>query len=322
METRNLSLDILRIMACFGVIMIHTAGSPIYHNMVSTGTLWYNECLILDALSKWSVPVFAMLTGYFMLDPNRELPIRTLFSKYILRLVAALIVWSIFYAATLHAPYYPFGSQEGHFWYVGMCISLYLAMPIMRLIARDRKILGYFCWVWLGVKIYHFIGNYVTLPIDMFEHLFVDFVGYCLWAYYLKAVNLSKRNRAIIYGAGVSGMVVTIITALISQNDDTLFFSYTSPNVIITSVALFLFFSNWHISAGEKITKFLTTISKCTFGIYMVHMWILIQIFFRMHRYVSDPMLLCIICVILAFIAGLGITVLIKKIPILNKYIV
>lgn len=306
METRNLSLDILRIIACLGVIMIHTSGSPIYHIMVEPGSLWYNECLALDALSRWSVPIFAMLTGYFMLDPNRELPIRTLFSKYILRLVVALIVWSIFYAMTLHAPYYPFGIQGGHFWYVGMCISLYLAMPIMRLITRHQTVLKYFCWVWLGMMLYRFAGNFIALPFDLHEHIFVDFVGYCLWAYYLKSMTLSDKVRYAIYAGGVVGLVVTIICAILAQNGDTAFFQYTSPNVIVTTFALFLLFSNLHIAAGEKLTKCITTISKCTFGIYMVHMWVLIQIFFRVHRFIPNPLPLCIICVFAAFAIGGG----------------
>ena len=55
MNDRNYSLYFLRILACLAVIMIHTAGSPIYHNMVEQGSLWYNECLVMDALSRWSV---------------------------------------------------------------------------------------------------------------------------------------------------------------------------------------------------------------------------------------------------------------------------
>lgn len=34
---RNLSIDILRILASIAVIVIHTAGSPVHHHMVEDG---------------------------------------------------------------------------------------------------------------------------------------------------------------------------------------------------------------------------------------------------------------------------------------------
>ena len=59
MQQRNVSLDILRICACIGVIMIHAAGSPEGHHWIEAGTSVWNWCAGLDALSRWSVPVFA-----------------------------------------------------------------------------------------------------------------------------------------------------------------------------------------------------------------------------------------------------------------------
>lgn len=319
---RNLSLDILRILACMAVIMIHTAGSPICHNWVSSGMPGYNMCLILDALSRWSVPVFAMLTGFFMLDPQKELPISKLFSKYILRLLVVLVVWSVFYAVTLHKSIYPFGSQEGHFWYLGMCIGLYLALPIMRIIVERRSLLAYFCWTWLAMKVYLFVGRFVTLPIDFRNVLFVDYVGYCLFAYYIKGWTLSKTQEWCVYLIGLLGLATTIIMGLITQDDDTVFYDYVSPNVICCALALFLFFVRHPLHLSGRVALWIQKISSYTLGIYVMHMWILIQIFFRMHRYVENLLILSILCVIMAFAAGGGITWLLKKIPFVNKYIV
>ena len=322
MEPRNLSLDILRIVACLGVIMIHTSGSPIVHGLVETGTVGYYECLLLEALSRWSVPVFAMITGYFMLDSQKELPIKVLFSKYILRLTVALIFWSLFYAATLHAPYYPFGIQEGHFWYLGMCIGLYLAMPVMRLITQNKRILKYFCYTWFGIMVYKFAGNFVDLPIDLRDVMFVDFVGYCLWANYLKTTDFSASTYKAIYVFGMLGLAITIAAGIITQDADTAWYGYTSPNVIAVAMALFVFCITHTLNAPKYISRIISNCSQCTFGIYLVHLWILVQIFFRVHRYIPDTLSLCLICVSVAFIVGWGVTALIKKIPILNKYIV
>ena len=251
---RNLSLDILRILACIGVIMIHTAGSPIVHGFVVPGTFEYNGCLALDALSRWSVPIFAMLTGFFMLDSSKELSIKKLFCKYILRLFTALVFWSAFYALTLHKSFYPFGSQEGHFWYVGMCIGLYLAMPIMRMIAANERLLSYFCWTWLAIKCYQFIGNFAPLPVNLRDVIFVDYVGYCLFAYYLKTFTGEKFIRIGIYALGIVGVITTILVPILSQNDETAFYNYTAPNVIATAMALFTFFMHHPICLKQSWT--------------------------------------------------------------------
>ena len=319
---RNVSLDLLRIFACLTVIMIHTAGSPIVHGLVEIGTLEYDECLILEALSRWSVPVFAMLTGFFMLDSTKDISIKTIFSKYILRLFISLVFWSAFYAVTLHKSFYPLGCQEGHFWYVGMCIGLYLALPIMRLVASNTRVLAYFCWTWLAIKMYQFLGVYFRLPVDLRDIIFVDYVGYCLFAYYLKVIYINKFVRKIFYIVGILSLVITIIAGLFTKNCDTAFYGYTAPNVIIFAISLFIFFLYHPIKNNNIIAKKISIVSQCTFGIYMVHLWILIQIFFRFYRFVPYIIPLCLICVCVTFFIALGMTYVIRKIPYVGRYIV
>ena len=203
MKDRNYSLDLLRILACLAVIMIHTAGSPIHHNMVQQGTLYFNECVILSSLSNWSVPVFVMLTGIFMINPHKDISIKSLLSKNLLRIFVSLCFWSLFYAFALNKELLPIGSQEGHFWYLGMVICLYLSLPILRIIAKERKILEYFLVVWFFMMIYKFIGYFIELPIYEFDYLiFVDYIGYCLLGYYLKDINYTNKLRKIIYSWG------------------------------------------------------------------------------------------------------------------------
>lgn len=269
LNERNISLDLLRIFACLGVITIHTAGSPIFHHMVESGTLWYNECLIIDALVRWSVPVFAMLTGFFLLDSNKELPIRKLLMKYVLRMVVALVVWSGFYA-------------------IFMC---------------DR-----------------FFGNFYTLPFALDNVVFVDYAGYALWGVYCKEL-LPKMQKWVMCAIAGGGLFLTVFAAIYSQNADTPFFSYVSPGVIAFSIILFYLFASSRLQYPDWLSRLIRTLSDCTFGIYLVHIWILIQVFFRVHRFIEQPILLTIVCVGMAFVGGFIITYLLKKIPYINKYI-
>lgn len=319
---RNISLDILRIIACSGVITIHTAGSVAYHGWAEPGSLHWIMSETLDALSRWTVPVFAMLTGFIFLNPEKPLPLSKLYGKYIARIAIALVVWSIFYALTLHKEYYPFGIQEGHFWYLGMCIGLYMALPIMRIIAANEKVLRYFCWVWLACKVYFFVGNFVTLPFDISYLIFTDYVGYSLWAYYLYTLPRTKNLTISMALVAIVGVVSTVIAYLVSKNPQTCWGAYASPSVIATAQGIFFLFSHYEAHIGERMRKGVQFCSECTFGIYLIHMWLLIQMFFRIHRFVESPIMVVLICIPAVFIIGWLITAFIKQIPVVKKWIV
>ena len=117
-KTRNYSLDLLRILACITVILCHTAGSPLIAHHVEPGTLWYNECLFMHSLTRWDIAIFVMLPGFFLLNPKKDVTISAILWKYVMRVLGALIFWSLFYGLTLRKSLYPLGTQEGHFWYL------------------------------------------------------------------------------------------------------------------------------------------------------------------------------------------------------------
>lgn len=319
-------MDVLRILACIGVITIHVAGSPIHHHLVEPGTLWFKECMILDGLVRWSVPVFAMLTGFFLINPQKELSIKSLLLKYLGRIIVALFFWSVSYAILLKKPVLPIGSQEGHFWYLQMLIGLYLSIPVLRLIALNQKILLYFCICWAILMTYSFIGNYITLPVPFEFGVIGEYSGYCMSAYLIKKLfddGLLLKGKWYIYIAGIIGLVVTLVGGALSDEGNSPLFSYTSPNVIATSLAIFLFFLiEFKDNLPLKARNCIESVANCTFGIYLIHMWILIQVFSRVHRFIAQPILCSLICVFIAFIGGLIISWIIKQIPILNKYIV
>ena len=321
MELRNVSLDVLRIMACFGVIIVHTAGSYVYHNLVGVGSLYWQESVVMDGLVRWCVPIFVMLTGFFFLNLDKELPLKKLYGKKILRLMISVIFWTLFYAITIHTmPYYPFGSQNSHFWYIGMCIGLYISMPVMRMIASNEKLLSYSCWIWLFIECYCFIGRYVEVPIVFTDYVFTDYVGYCLWGYYLSCVKLTKKQEVCIYILGLIALIVNSIIPLFSYT--TKGFAYETPGVVFSSLALFLFVLRHPLHFGNRIYKVIGYVSKLTLGIYMVHIFVLTEIFFRVYSFITNPVLLVPVIVLAVFFISLVISIIISKIPFVGKWVV
>lgn len=327
---RNYSIDVLRILACVAVIMAHIIGVPIIQGKALPATFDFNLCLFLIGIRRWGVLVFMMITGFFMLDPKKELPLKKLYSKNILRIFTALLFWSVVYALVLHKPFYPLGSQESHFWYLGMIIGVYVAVPILRNITANPTLMKYFLCAWSCIMLYRFIGKQVTLPFDLDEMLFALPPGYCVLGYYIRYLSerLKEGNPYYhrvcrsIYWLGLLGLLVTSIGGVISQNDESIIFDYSSPNLILCSAAILLFAACHPVKSSKRVSAIILNCSECTFGIYLMHVLILIEVYNRLARFVPQMIPHMILCTLTAFFLGYAITLIIKKIPVLNKYIV
>ena len=131
---------------------------------------------------------------------------------------------------------------------------------------------------------------------------------------------LDSRITYVIYALGIFSILLTIYMALTSPNGSTIYFGYTSPNVIFTSISILLFFHRNPMNLSTRFTNIVSEISACTYGIYLIHMYILIQVFFRVHRFIESLVPLTIICVGIAFVGGGFCVYVLRKIPIINKY--
>lgn len=90
---RTVYLDYLRVLATFAVMIIHISSV----NWYSTDVNGYDWQVLnfYDSIVRWGVPIFVMISGSIFL--NREIYMKRIYSKNILRLVVAFVVWSTFH---------------------------------------------------------------------------------------------------------------------------------------------------------------------------------------------------------------------------------
>lgn len=318
---RNQTIDLLRVCLCFFVIIGHTASSCFDLQYVVKGTAEWIVCSLLFDLGKGAVPVFAMITGFLFLNPQKDLPLKKLFGKNILRLVLALAFWTWFYAIILDRAYYPFFGQESNYWYVGMCIGLYLSLPVLRVIAANEKLLTYSCWIWFFIRCYYYIDEYIfQVPIVYTDYVFGDYIGYCLWGYYLHQKQFSRKQDRWFYLAGLVGLLVTLLIPILSKGK--LLCRFESPSVIATSVALFLFVVRHPVRLPEKRERIVAYIAQMTFGIYMVHSFVIVEVFSRIHRFFPSFIPLYLLSVITISAISFAIILVVKNIPVLKKWVI
>ena len=162
---RDGGVDWVKCLAICAVLFIHcTAG---HFASYEVGAHRWLAANFYGSVSRWAVPAFLLCSGALMNDPGRDLPLKKLFSRYLLRLFAALAVWAVFYelfrmftlrgAAPLGtllrgaAENLFYGNTYYHLYYFYFVFALYLALPLTRLAARfaSQEELRYILAVWM-----------------------------------------------------------------------------------------------------------------------------------------------------------------------------
>ncbi len=350
-KDRMIHYDLMRIIACFCVIVIHIA---IYGQSKS----WGNRSISLmffnfyGILSRWAVPCFVMLSGLMFLNNNKEVPIKKLYFKYILRLFLSYVIWSFIYAlynsfyeagASLQERFFYFAnncfSGEIHMWYVLMLIGLYISVPIIKFIVNNasERIINY--WIismFVFSSIIPFVSDmnipYISGTISYINrYIDIQFLcGYTLYfvlGYYVSQKNFSKEQNMLIYILGLIGFLYSIAILLPGRyffNISLGALNYFYPNIIFMSLSVMIFFKDVvsKINFSEKFKVIIFSLSKLTYGIFLIHVLVLKVLYHLGFNLSICPAPISMVIVsFVTFILSTIIVYIISKIPFINKYI-
>ena len=165
---------------------------------------------VYNSFTRFGVPVFFMLSGMFLLDPRKEMPVKKWLQK-IWKLLLAFILWSAFYAfqsVIFHGLKGGWDSVteemwssaitrlvmgHGHMWFLMDLLGFYLMLPVFRKICEDIKVLGYFLLLWVVVRfvittLMPEVGNGLLFMKTDSLHLYflIGYVGYFMGGYFLQ----------------------------------------------------------------------------------------------------------------------------------------
>lgn len=347
-KKRETELDILRFMATLAVVLTHVCGGPINSlNVIDPDWQILNW---FRAAVTWDVPAFVMISGGIFLNPQKEIPLKVLYGKYIKRLVIAFAFWSVMFQVyyTTYAIYthsfvlnwrgvlseiligpYPF-------WFLFMLAGVYATTPFLKKITTDKKLTEYFLVLFFVFQVFICygqalpkIGNTVSAILDSMDFTFaIGFVGYFVLGYYLKTYDISKKVEYALYVLGILLVplccYVTTKQSIMNKEYTEAFSKYLMPNIIIESAALYTFFVKRvsKINFKERTVKTFSRLTEYGFGVYLVHVIIKYLICLTgwsaetISPFVSVPLL-----TIIVYTLSLFVTVVIRKIPYIGKNI-
>ena len=280
----------------------------------------------------------------------REISIRRIYSKYVPRMVVAYIVWSGIYASValftgggFDLFWEQFISGHYHMWFVPMIVGIYICIPFIRQIIKDKKVLKYF--LWLSFVFVFLLPQIVTLANDFASerliqivqniygkicsidlHMVLGYVFYFVLGYFLNNVEMSKKQRRYVYLLGAVGFLLTIVldlaVALKTQTCCQNYYSYFSINVMLESIAVFIAFKYAKFK-NDKVYRIMTILSKYSFGAYLVHV-LVIELLSKkgLNTLSFNPIVSVPIIGIVVFVISYLISAVCNKIPKINQYIV
>lgn len=345
-SNRIVYMDVLRVIACFSVIMIHSSA---YYVVKDIGSFNFWVGNIFDGLARIGVPLFVMISGALMLDKNYQFSTQKII-KHIIRMIVFFVFWSALYCIfnivgsiiieheSIDITKIIVSLIKGHYhlWFVYLIIGLYLIVPLLRLWVNDtnKKYVEYF--IILSIIFTYIIPQIISIGSNysnLFEHindiierkLSLKYVGgfttYFILGWYIN--NYELKNKRIIYILGLFGVLITIMgTYILSNTTGKALQMYGNLyiNVLFQTVAVFVIikdkFKNMHTN------NIINSISKYSLGIYAIHA-LIVTIMYRIIEKVNIDFALINIPVvfIVSFVFAYLISFILSKIPVLKKVV-
>lgn len=302
-EGISLPVDLIRTVAIILVILLHAAiePNPTLDFMSPPGVqLWWTSN-VYNSIARSAVPLFIMLTGALLLQPNKtEEPLGIFFKKRWNRIGIPIVFWGvIFFAWNFlvrgQAPTLLFvlrGVLAGpyvHFWYVYILVGLYLITPFLRIIVAhaDWRTIKYFLAIWfVGTGILPLLTLYASISPQAVwfrqnVFLLVGLLGYFVLGAYIAKLTLRRSTLALILTLSSLWTILGtyFLIASLGEQYSQFFLDASSFSVIIASVSLFLILASvpnqkieTRFPRGNRVFKL---ISENTLPIYLFHIIVL-----------------------------------------------
>jgi len=296
------------------------------------------------------VPLFLMLTGALLLQPEKKDTLGVFFRKRWARIGLPSLFWgAAYFAWDFLVQKIPFSSAaviQGilngpytQMWYLYVLIGLYLLTPILRVFIAhaDPTILKYFVILWvLGVAILPFFGLFTTYQLNSNVFALTGYVGFFVLGTYLSTVQVRRSTLSILIVLGIlfTAFGTYALAATVGGTEMYFFQQYFSPTVILGSVMVFLLLLSIKppltqtetATSPSAVNRLIKVISQNTLGIFFIHVMIIESIEkgyfgFAINRDTLNPIIEVPLLTVIVLFASLAIILILKRVPYLKKLI-
>lgn len=329
MKQKVYGIDLLKVMACIGVVCLHTVNGSL--DIVNR---------ILTLVCSLSIPIFFMCSGYVVF--LKENISYEYVAKKIIKILAVCLFWEIMHAIAYFLYYHEMRNfiksffldflQKGlffHFWFFGSLIILYFLLPILRRMEQKTPrlyigilaFLGGACICIDGISMV--AGRQVSLSIIQTFRLWQ-----WLFYYMMGGFIATYSGKISVWFCKYRGMYVTMALFVLVAWQwivGTYCFGgimiegfYGSLPVIIATILIFLYL--YQTTLNDVMISVIEIATSCIMGIYIVHPFILSVIVHFIPMFATNGILNLIYWMITLLTSSI-IVWIIRKIPVVSKLI-
>lgn len=329
-----------RIIAILAVVFLHTAARVVGATDIGSEYWWIGN--LYDSFFRWCVPVFVMISGALLLDPNKCEDLKTFYGKRVYRILVPIIFWSAFFllwSATkgmIKGPPISLlylakkllsGKPYAHMWFLYMIINLYLFTPFFRKIVakssrNEMHVIVIFTFLIAMINAFYMKLFYEESK--LFLNWFLSYIPYFFAGYLIRTDN-RNYSKVLLWSVFLFSVSLTAIGSYIEATNkdlhkDFYFYDYLSITVIPMSLSVMYLLKSWKTPIVSEV--FTKTLSALTLGIYLIHPVFLEAIEYSGLGPLSlYPLISIPIIAIVAFSSSLGGAWVIYRLPYLKRVI-
>jgi len=261
-------------------------------------------------LGRSCVPLFIILSSFLLVPMKSGVTMASFYRRRALRILPPFLIFMVLYCtlpvawgamdrsqalADLRGLPFNFPSMAGHLWFMYPLISLYIIIPVIspwleKATAKEERIfLGFFILSTFMPWLHRFVrtelwGECFWNGFHMFWYC-SGYVGYLVLAHYIRFHLDWNRGKKLCIGSicflagaaftawafwwkGVPGQLIE--TTMLEWS-----WEFCTPNVLLATFGLFTLFT---CIRKKEAPAVVTSLSKLSFGMYLMHMFFLSNI--------------------------------------------
>lgn len=299
---RYVWMDMLKVVSAFMIVMIHSAGT-VYNNSFGQNTGIWIKALWVNAIPRFAVPCFLMITGALLLGKTYDYD-RVLWKK-IQRILVPLFFWSVIYVTVRKVLWQgseniveeffkiPFKHQDGSLWYAYQLFWIYLGLPIWQRLYQALSEKMRWCFVGFSLGIPGAL-TIVGQLIPFTNPQYLPFASIAPMICYVGALFLGKLLTTSVTRGKSSiqlvesillitfGLGIMILCSIYSSNVDGgsvhIYFSEVQLPAILYGSGVFILFQcleGFFQRVPVLLTQIIKEVSSVSLGVYLTHCLVL-----------------------------------------------
>lgn len=285
MKEKNYQLEVLRVISCINVVLIHVCN--LYSRSfgeISDGE--YVFSVIFNAMARTSVPVFFMISGATILGSHYD------FKKYIKKVVnmAAVLliasvlyrIWNIIYFDRAYDYHDIFDTPTKlHLWYLYAYLGIMIMLPFLQSMFRnlEKKYEILFVVIWfifiVAYRVLDRLNMDIGYPLPIIGSTY--YVGYFVLGHlickYLKEIKIKRVWLSVIrYGSLLTTILLMCYGSFSRGKHYDWYWQYKALFIALQSIAMFILIAGREPKKRTIFGKDLVAeIAKLSFMIYLIH---------------------------------------------------